>query len=211
MYPKPIERLIELFQRLPGVGPRQAARMALFTVRDQGSYSKSLSDALILAKKEISFCSQCFRTMDRMGGSLCSICSNPERRKISSVCIVEKELDLMNIERSGAFRGVYHVLGGTLVLLDPDSPEKLKLRDLYKRIEEVAGSRNPAEVILATSQTTEGDSTANYIQRMIDPLVSEHKNLSISRLGRGLSFGSEIEYADQVTLQNALQNRKKTD
>lgn len=209
MYPKPIERLIELFQKLPGVGPRQATRMALFSVRDDGQYAKALSDSLLYAKKGVAFCAECFRTVDRAAGALCDICSNL-KRKNGSLCIVEKELDLINIERSGSFQGTYHVLGGTLVLLDPESPEKLKLRDLYKRIEKLIESTDSSEVILATSQTTEGDSTANYIERMLDPLKSQYAGLSVSRLGRGLSFGSEIEYADQVTLQDALQNRKKT-
>lgn len=209
MYPKPIERLIELFQRLPGVGPRQATRMALFSVRDEGRYAKALSDSLLSARKDVTFCAECFRTMDRSAGALCDICSNP-KRKNGPLCIVEKELDLINIERSGGYQGTYHVLGGTLVLLDPGSPEKLKLRDLYKRIETLIESVNSSEVILATSQTTEGDSTANYIERMLDPLKLKYPGLSVSRLGRGLSFGSEIEYADQVTLKDALESRKKT-
>lgn len=209
MYPKPIERLIELFQKLPGVGPRQAMRMALFALRDGGEYAKYLSDALSMARREVGFCSECLRTMDRSAGERCVICSNEERRR-GPLCIIEKELDLITIEKSGSFRGLYHVLGGTLVLLDPESPVKLRLKELYKRIEALAASGETLEVIIATGQTTEGDATANYIDRMLDPLKNVYHTLSVSRLGRGLSFGSEIEYADQVTIQDALNNRKKS-
>jgi recombination protein RecR len=124
------------------------------------------------------------------------------------VAVVEKESDMRNLEHSGAYRGLYHLLGGVISPLDADSPKRLRLRELYDRVEMRLRAGDPCEVILATNPTTEGDTTARYIERILAPLRETHASFAVSRLGRGLSLGSELEYADEITLKNAVQNRK---
>lgn len=207
MYPKPIEKLISLFIKLPGVGPRQAARMAFFILRDAEGYSRALSDAIRSAKQDINVCSECFKTMEKiLGENRCEICRNDSRTN-TPICIVEKEMDLLNFEKTGIFHGKYHVLGGTVAALDPDSPAKLKLKELYQRAELILKSQSELEIIIAMSPTSEGDTTANYLERMLAPLKNSFPKLIISRIGTGLSAGAEVEYADQVTLENAYHHR----
>lgn len=206
MYPKPIQRLIELFAELPGVGPRQAARMAFFVLRSSQDYALALSEAVAGAKKKVGLCTECFRSIDRGNGTVCDFCAG-EKRNRELLMIVEKEMDIANLEKTGMYHGLYHVLGGTVSLIDPESPRKLRLKDLYERIERLLGGAANLEVIIATGQTSEGDSTAMYLEQMISPLRKNFPELSISRLGRGLSMGTEVEYADEVTLENALRHR----
>ncbi|MBI3627322.1 MAG: recombination protein RecR [Candidatus Sungbacteria bacterium] len=206
MYPQPIKRLIELLSELPGLGPRQAARITFFILRESKGYSKILGEAIIKAKEDTSFCGECYRSIDRTVSSICEFCSS-EKRNQETLAIVEKEVDLANLEKTRLYAGVYHILGGVFRALDPDSPTKLHLADLYSRIEKKLKTKKPVEIIIATSETTEGVSTSLYIERMLDPLKAKYKNLTVSRLGRGLSLGTELEYADEVTLQNALQHR----
>ncbi|MBI2097200.1 MAG: recombination protein RecR [Candidatus Sungbacteria bacterium] len=212
MYPKAILRLAELFSKLPGIGPRQATRMAFFVLREGDNYGRTLAAAIQDVNKNIRSCPQCFRSMDVNGSShngLCEICAD-QRRDGRSICVVEKEIDIPNIEKTGAFAGVYHVLGGTISLLEKDSPERLHLKDLYRRIEELSASGAPLEVIIATNPTTEGDATLLYLERILSPLKERFSVIAISRLGRGLSLGAEVEYADEVTLENALKHRTQT-
>ncbi|MBI4135099.1 MAG: recombination protein RecR [Candidatus Sungbacteria bacterium] len=207
MYPKPIQTLIELFAKLPGVGPRQAARMAFFVLREPPLYALALVDALRAVKAAVSSCNECFRATETAESGLCDFCSSPSRDG-SQICIVEKEVDISTFEKSGYYKGLYHVLGGTFSALEPDSPKRLRLMELYSRIKRISEAQ-PLEVIIATGQTSEGDTTALYIEQMLEPLQKAHQTLSISRLGRGLSMGTELEYADEVTLQHALINRKQ--
>ncbi len=212
MYPKPILDLIELFSKLPGIGPRQAARMAFFVLRESKGYGASLIAAVKNVKEQVRACGRCFRSMDTNGpvsNGLCDICKNPERDQ-RTICIVEKEIDIPNLEKTGVFGGVYHVLGGAISLLEKDSPERLRVKDLYRRIEELARDSSPLEVILATSSTAEGDATALYLLRTLEPLAEKSPALAVSRLGRGLSMGAEVEYADEATLEEALKHRTKS-
>lgn len=217
MYPKPIQTLIELFSKLPGVGPRQAARMAFFVLREPASYVTALASTLKTLKTDVDTCRECFRATEGGGqggpglaevsqGGLCDFCVNPSRDH-GQICIVEKEMDILTFEKSGLYTGIYHVLGGTFSALDPDSLRRLRLKELYGRVARNAGERS-LEIIIATGQTSEGDTTALYVERMLDPLKQAHPGLVISRLGRGLSAGAELEYADEVTLRHALENRK---
>ena len=206
MFPQALQQLIEMFAKLPGVGPRQATRMAFFVLREPNGYAKQLKDAVETVRTKVGWCAQCFRSMDKNGAeAMCDICKNQNRRP-EIVCVVEKEVDLTNIEKIKLFQGNYHVLGGTLSLLDAGAPDRLHIRELYLRMEKLAGV-DGAEVIIATSSTSEGDSTALYLERTLLALVSTHPNFKISRLGRGLSMGAEVEYADQTTLENAIKNR----
>ena len=209
MYPKQIQKLIELFSKFPGIGPRQAARFAFFILKEKNPFIGELCDALKDAEERIGICDTCFRMMERENGSVrsCSICKDP-RREAHMIAIVEKESDMRNIEQSGAYHGLYHVLGGVISPLDTDSPKRLRLRELYDRVETHLVTPKLCEVILATNPTTEGDTTSRYIERILAPLQTTHPHLTISRLGRGLSLGSELEYVDEITLKNALTNRK---
>lgn len=210
MYPKQIQKLIDLFSRFPGIGPRQATRFAFFVLKEKNPFIGELSAALQEAEERIGICDACFRMMERENGTIysCAICKDP-RREAHMIAVVEKESDMRNVEQSGAYHGLYHVLGGVISPLDPDSPKGLRLRELYDRVEaRLTAVQTPYEVILATNPTTEGDTTSRYIERILAPLQSDHPHLTISRLGRGLSLGSELEYVDEITLKNALTNRK---
>ena len=209
MYPESIQKLIELFCKFPGIGPRQAARFAFFLFKENHAFIGELRAALKEVQDRVAVCEQCFRTMETEEGAarLCSFCRDA-RRDRSLVAVVEKESDMSNMERTGAYHGLYHVLSGVISPLDNDSPKKIRLRELYERVERMLGAGSPCEVILATNSTTEGDTTALYIERILAPLKEKHSSLKISRLGRGLSLGSELEYVDEITIKNALTNRK---
>lgn len=210
MYPKQIQNLIDLFAKFPGIGPRQAARFAFFVLKEKSPFIGDLCAALQEAEEKIGICDTCFRMMERENGSIrsCATCKDP-RRETHMIAVVEKESDMRNIEQSGAYHGLYHVLGGVISPLDTDSPKRLRLRELYDRVEaRLMVGETPCEVILATNPTTEGDTTSRYIERILAPLQTTHPHLTISRLGRGLSLGSELEYVDEITLKNALTNRK---
>ena len=212
MYPQPVQKLIDLFARLPGIGPRQAGRFAFFILKEKNGFGEELREALRELRERVGTCEECFRTMERdpaAEAALCGLCRDP-RREQRLIAVVEKESDMRSMEQSGAYHGLYHVLGGVISPLDTDSPGRLRLRELYDRIETrlAAEQEAPCEVILATNPTTEGDTTARYIERILAPLQETHPMLAVSRLGRGLSLGSEIEYADEITLKNALTNRK---
>lgn len=207
-YPKPVQNLIDLFVKFPGIGPRQAARFVFFLLKGNGSLTKSLISALQELGERVDFCSQCFRAMEKTSPSeLCSFCQDSKRIP-TIIAIVEKESDMNGLEKTGFYQGLYHVLGGVVSPLEPNSVKTLHLRELYGRVKTTLEKNEGVEVVLATNPTTEGDSTALYIERILDPLKNQFTGLKISRLGRGLSLGSELEYADELTLRNALTNRK---
>lgn len=209
-YPEPIQQLIDLFTKFPGIGPRQAARLAFFVAKSDGYFAENLSSAVIRAKENVVSCQNCFRTMEKNGkdSNICLTCANPHREK-NIVTVIEKEADLVNLEKSGSYSGLYHILGGVISPLDSDSPKKLKLKNLFDHVEFFLKETGHGEVILATNPTTEGDTTALYIERILSPLKNKYPGLIVSRLARGLSLGSELEYADETTIKNALENRTK--
>ena len=210
MYPKPIQRVIDLLMKLPGVGPRQAARFAFFMIKDGNGFAEELAAGLREMKANIITCAQCYRTMERdieNQAARCLLCHD-NRRNEAVITVVEKESDLQNLERMGAYLGLYHVLGGIISPLDSESPKRLHIRDLYNRVATLLNHQKSVELILGTNPTTEGDMTAIYIERTFAPIKEKSPQFTLSRLGRGLSLGAELEYADEVTLKQALMNRK---
>ena len=210
MYPKPIQQLIDLLAKLPGIGPRAAARFAFFLLKEQSELADQLADALKNIKSKITPCAQCFRLMEVSPDGatmLCDFCRD-SRRDPAIITVVEKEADMQNLEKTGVYNGIYHVLGGVISPLDSESPKKLHLRELHDRVKNMLEQKGSCEVVLGTNPTTEGDTTALYLERILSPLKQRHEKFKLSRLARGLSLGSELEYADEITLKNALMNRK---
>ena len=208
-YTESIQKLIDLFTKFPGIGPRQATRFVFFMLKNRPVIHE-LTSTLTEVNAKIAFCQLCYRALEKNDGQKnqhCQFCRDAKRNQ-RQIAVVEKEADLQNMEKTGAFAGLYHVLDGLIAPLDPNSAKNLHLKELYERIKMLLEKEEKCEVILATGATTEGDMTALYIERIMAPLKNKFPELKISRLGRGLSLGSELEYADEVTLKNALTNRK---
>lgn len=195
-YPAPAKALIAELKRLPGVGPRSAERMAVWLLQSPRADPLALSDALSLAKETIVACPVCGFFATRDG---CSICDDPKRDD-RSICVVEQSTDVLPLERSGAFRGRYHCLGGKLSPLDRVSPEDLRIHQLLKRLDESEGG---TEVILALGSDVEGEATANYLAEIL-----RERDCRITRIAQGLPAGGGLEHADELTLMRALQGRR---
>jgi recombination protein RecR len=195
-YPEPVARLIEALQRLPGIGPKTAQRLTFFLLKRSPDEVRELGDALIAVKEKITYCRTCFNVTD---DDPCRICSDP-RRDEHVICVVEEPNDLLAMERTGEYRGRYHVLLGALSPLDGIGPDDLKIRELLARLE----GRDTTEVILATNPNVEGEATALYLAKLLRPLVGR-----LTRIARGLPVGGDLEYADQVTLSKALEGRRE--
>ena len=193
-----INRLIESFLKFPGIGPRQARRFVYFLAGENKEYADNLAKLILEVKSGMKQCESCYRYFEskNIEIDLCPVCSGASRDS-SVIMVVEKDVDLENIERTGNFRGKYFVLGGLLSLAGNGTAE-VRLKQLFDKIQK----EKPAEIILATSATVEGENTNLYIERILEPL-----KVKINRLGRGLSTGVELEYADADTLKNALRNR----
>lgn len=189
-----LDHLIDQFAKLPGVGKKSAYRLAYHVMQAPPDQARSLAQAIIAVKEKIVFCSQCFNVTD---DDPCPICRSTERNK-SLVCVVEEPHDVLAFERSGAFQGLYHVLGGVFSPLDGIGPEELKITELVARIK-ADGIR---EIIIATNPTAEGEMTANYLAKVLKPL-----GVTISRIARGLPMGGDVEYADTNTIMRALEGR----
>ncbi len=195
-YPEPVARLIDALQRLPGIGPKTAQRLTFFLLKRPLEEVRELADALVAVKERIVYCQTCFNVTDQ---DPCRICADPSR-DARLICIVEEPNDLLAMERTGEYRGRYHVLLGALSPLDGIGPEDLKIRELLARLD--AGGT--AEVILATNPNVEGEATALYLAKLLRPLGAR-----ITRIARGLPVGGDLEYADQVTLSKALEGRRE--
>jgi len=196
--PEPLLNLIDAFERLPGIGPKTAARLAFFVLNSPEPVSKNLIESLQAVKQELGFCQNCFN-ITLAKNVLCEICSDPRRNK-STLCVVEEPLDVLALDRTNVFDGQYHVLHGVLSPIDGIGPDDLKIKPLLER----ARSGEIKEVILATNPSMEGDATALYIQQQLTPM-----GIKVTRLARGLPVGSELEYADQNTLSRALAGRQE--
>ncbi|OLB94461.1 MAG: recombination protein RecR [Candidatus Rokubacteria bacterium 13_1_40CM_68_15] len=196
-YPEPVARLIEALQRLPGIGPKTAQRLTFFLLKRPAEEVRELSEALVAVKDRIVYCQTCFNVTDE---DPCRICRDPGR-DARLICVVEEPNDLLAMERTGEFRGRYHVLLGALSPLDGIGPEDLKVRELLARLDAGAGT---AEVILATNPNVEGEATALYLAKLLRPL-----GVKVTRIARGLPVGGDLEYADQVTLSKALEGRRE--
>jgi recombination protein RecR len=195
-FPEPVARLIEALQKLPGVGPKSAQRMTFFLLKRPADEVGELSAALTALKTRIVHCSRCFNVTE---GDPCRICGDPAR-DARSLCVVEEPNDLLAVERTGEFKGRYHVLMGALSPLDGVGPEDIRVRELLHRLDGEAVD----EVILATNPSVEGEATAIYLAKLLKPL-----GLRITRIARGLPVGGDLEYADEVTLSKALEGRKE--
>lgn len=194
------KQTVRLLQKFPGVGPRQAARFILALLDKDESELKELGNAIANLKKEISFCKTCFNISE---GNLCHVCADP-RRDMSKLLVVEKVTDLDSIEKTGLYKGLYHVLGGAINPLYGATPETLKFRELGMRIDSMNNDNKNVELIIATNPSTTGETTAMYIK----DLLQNKAGITLTRLGRGLASGSNLEYADELTLKHALEFRK---
>jgi len=204
-----ISKLTEVFKSFPGIGSRQAQRFVYFLLSQNPSFIEDLSKLISEIKKDISQCANCYRFFtksihDAQENNLCAICTNPQTDK-SILMVVEKDVDLESVVKTGTYKGLYFVLGGSLPILEKDPAKKIRARELFDRAQEYAKGELK-EVILATSATPEGENTAQYVSKILAPLAEKY-GVKISALGRGLSTGTELEYSDANTLQNALKNR----
>jgi len=194
--PEPVVRLIEEFRRLPGIGPKTASRLTFFLLRAPAEQAGSLAEALSQMRERITFCSTCFNITE---ASPCPICQD-EGRDRSLICVVEEPLDVLAIERTREYRGLYHVLHGTISPMEGIGPEDLRIRELVNRLRD-----GPVEeVILATNPSLEGEATAMYLHRQLAPL-----GVRVTHLARGLPVGGDLEYADVITLTRALEGRRE--
>jgi len=202
----PIEKLTEIFERFPGIGPRQARRFVQYLLVQNGAFRNALADDIKKLGANTFQCKECYRWSVKNGDTsgLCSIC-NSKTRERGVLFIIEKDADLENVEKSG-FRGLYFVLGGTIPLASEEPQKYIRLRELVVRIEREGPKLTLNEVILGLSATTEGDHTRQILAEKLRPM-SEGFNFKLSSLGRGLSTGSELEYADPSTIASALSSR----
>jgi recombination protein RecR len=191
---QPIVRLIEELTRLPGVGAKTASRLAMHILRSSREDAENLARAILEVKEKIRLCSLCFNLTDQ---DPCRICQDP-RRDGEVICVVSGPEDLMALEKSGSFRGLYHVLHGVLSPLEGVGPKDLRLGELLSRLQ----GGKVKEVILATNPSVEGEATAQYLSQIIKPL-----NVRVTRIARGVPMGGDLQYIDQVTLSKSLENR----
>lgn len=200
---KPIRRLIEAFERLPGIGPKTAARLTFYLLHVPQELLDEFAESLSKLKKDTVSCSICFNVGEK---DPCSICSDRHREK-SIICVVEQPLDVLALEKTGNYQGVYHVLHGAISPLNNIGPEELKINELLRRIE---GLDELKEIILAVNPNMEGEATAMYISKQFEKLKSEKvKGFKVTRLGQGLPTGADLEYADETTLSRALEGRRE--
>ena len=197
LLPEPIQRLIDALSRLPGVGPKTASRLTFHLLRTDGGLSEELSAALAQLRSGTAICGECYN-ITTAGRELCLVCASSERDR-SQICVVEEPLDVLALEGTGGYKGLYHVLGGALSPIEGIGPDDLKIAELVARVK--AGGVQ--EVIVATNPSMVGDATAMYLQQQLAPLGSQ-----LTRLARGLPMGGDLEYADQSTLLRALAGRQ---
>ena len=188
-----IERLIEEFQKFPGVGRKTAQRLVFYLLRSPKEEIAGLAEAIKAVKEKVGFCSVCFNISEK---DPCDICTDLNRDR-SLICVVEEASDLWALERTGEYKGLFHILGGVLSPLDGIGPDDLRIKELLSRLKE-----GVKEIILATNPNTEGEATAVYLSNLIKPL-----KVKVTRIARGLPMGGDLEYADQVTLAKAMEGR----
>ena len=194
--PEPVTRLIEAFAQLPGIGPKTASRLTFYLLRRPAEQSEALADALHDLKQKTVFCSSCHNITEQ---SPCAVCRDDSRDR-SFICVVEEPLDVLAIDRTGEFKGLYHVLHGSISPVDGIGPDELRIGELMARLQD----EPVQEVLLATNPNLEGEATAMYLSRLIHPL-----GIRVTRLARGLPVGGDLEYADTVTLGRALEGRSE--
>ena len=190
----PVARLVDQFHKLPGIGPKTAQRLTYYLVRMPEEQARELADAVISVKERIVLCSECFNITEL---DPCAICKSPQRDR-TTICVVEEALDVVSLEKTGSYRGLYHVLHGSISPMNGIGPDELKIHPLMSRIE-----NGVLEVILATNPNLEGETTSMYIHRLLAPL-----DVRVTRPARGLPVGGDLEYADEVTLGRAIEGRQ---
>lgn len=195
-YAKPLARLVGELERLPGIGPKSAQRLAFYLLRLPREEAARLAEAILEVKERIGACAICFNFTDQ---PICEVCSN-ERRDRSVLCVVAEPRDLLAMERTGEFTGRYHVLGGVISPMEGVGPEMLRIRELVERLQ----SGEVKEIILATNPTVEGDTTAMYLARLVKPF-----GVRVTKIAFGIPVGGDLDYADQATLIQALEGRRE--
>ncbi len=208
MYPPSIQKLINLFSKFPTIGSRTASRFVFYLLKLPDKEFDKLLDSMVDLKKSIKICSFCFSPFESEKNSketLCPICRNKSRKR-DTLCVVEKEIDLISIEKTKKYKGLYFILGGTINLSRRGDNNNLRTKELEERIK----NSNFKEIIIALNPTVEGESTSLYLERVLKAILmpKEKKLPEITRLGRGLPIGGELEYADEETLENAFKGRK---
>ena len=196
MFEGPIQDLIDELSRLPGIGPKSAQRLAFHIVKSPGDEARRLAEAVVAAKERVRFCRECYSVAE---SDLCRICRDPGR-DASVICVVEEPKDQAAVEKAGVVKGRYHVLGGAISPLDGIGPDDLRVQELLDRV----GGDGVSEVILATNPNLEGNATAMYVAALLKPL-----GVRVTRLASGLPVGGDLEYADEVTLGQALEGRRE--
>lgn len=196
MYATPVANLIEELSKLPGIGPKSAQRLAFYLLKIKSEEAKSLADAIVCVKDKVRFCPVCWNVTDE---DLCEFCKD-EKRDSSIICVVEEPRDIVAIEKTGEFKGGYHVLGGAISPIDGIGPEDLRIKELLGRLND----GRIKEIVLATNPNIEGEATAMYLAKLIRPL-----EVRVTRLASGLPVGGDLEYADEVTLGSALKGRRE--
>lgn len=196
MLPESIQKLIDQFNKLPGIGQKTSERFILYLLKQPKSELENMAENILNLKNGVVRCKTCFNFTEK---DPCQICSDPSRTQ-TTICVVADSPDLMAIERAREYQGVYHILGGTINHIEGIGPEQLSIKPLITRIRQ----NKTQEVIIATNPDIEGESTAMYLFKLLKPL-----NIKITRIGRGLPMGANLEYADEVTLQNAMQSRRE--
>jgi recombination protein RecR len=191
---EPVARLIEEFNKLPGIGPKTAQRLTFYLLRMPADQARALAEAIVDVKERVGFCSVCFNMTEE---DPCWVCRGQRDRTM--ICVVEEPLDVLALERTGVYKGMYHVLHGAISPMEGIGPEELRLRELLGRL-----SDGVQELILAMNPDLEGDATAMYVTRLVQPL-----GIKVTRLARGLPVGGDLEYADEVTLTRALEGRRE--
>jgi recombination protein RecR len=192
----PLERVIRELGKLPSIGKKTAQRLALHLLQTPREEAEALAGAILEMREKVRFCRDCFNLSDR---ELCPVCSDPKRDR-SVICVVEDPGNLMTLERTGAFRGLYHVLGGALSPLKDVGPDDLHVRELVERV----GEGEYSEIILATNPNVEGEATAVYLSRLLKPI-----GLQLTRLAQGLPAGGDLEFTDELTLRRAFEGRRE--
>lgn len=195
-YPKPLAKLVGALEKLPGIGPKSAQRMAFYILRSSDEEARALTEAISEVKEKITQCKVCFNFADR---DLCEICSSDKRDK-GTICVVSEPRDVIAMEKTNEYGGVYHVLQGVISPMDGIGPEMLRIRELQQRIT----TDSISEVILATNPTIEGDTTAMYLAGILKPL-----GVKVTRIAHGMPVGGDLDYADQATLIRALEWRRE--
>lgn len=197
-YAAPVQTLIDELGRLPGIGPKSAQRIAFHLLKLPTEDAGRLAEAIQEAKRRVRFCERCFNVSE---GSLCGICAD-ERREVGVLCVVEEARDIMALEKTGEFRGRYHVLLGAISPIEGIGPEQLKVRELLIRLD----AEQIREIIICTNPNIEGEATAMYLARLLKPI-----GIEVTRLASGLPVGGDLEYADELTLGRALEGRRSMD